>query len=162
MIHLLLDIYEERSVKGKSLILKVGETDKETAHETYLLHKSVHLLVLSHDLILCRLRGVNEARYSALWTSSFGTHVLSGEDYLSTLRMNGFDEDLNFSGEFRIDDTIENEICGLFLLNVEKNYSKLNNGHQFLDLKTLERRIKEGKTTPHLEQSYKLWKRHGN
>jgi len=139
--------------------------DKESVHTQDLLHYSVHLLILdSKNNILCRKRKVNDFRYADLWTSSIGTHVLYGSDYLKTLKpLLPIKIKIDFIGEFRVHDAWENEINGLYVCRIDKeelppdfliDRSYLSNS----ELMTL---ILELKTTPHLREAFGLLKNKG-
>ena len=137
------------------MIYKIkNDYDKKLIHEKGLLHKSAHLLIInSLGEILCRKRSINEERYTGLWTSTYGTHVIGEDSYLQTLKK-GFDiKEPIWVGEFRVNDKIENEINGLYISrNIPKNISKDRKFINVLDLKLDE-------MTPHLNKSYELFVR---
>lgn len=97
--------------------------EKEETHKKDLLHLSVHLIIVdSKNRILSRKRKIDDFRYANLWTSSAGTHILSGNDYLSTL--NDFlpiQKKLEHVGEFMVHDEWENEINDLYIMRAEES-----------------------------------------
>ena len=133
---------------------------KEDVHVQDLLHYSVHLLILdTKNNILCRKRKIDDFRYADLWTSSIGTHVLNGNDYLKTLLPQlPIESKLEFIGEFRVHDTWENEINGLYICKIanEELPPAFLADRSFLTIPELKVLITEHKTTPHLSAAVEL------
>lgn len=136
--------------------------DKKVAHREGLLHKSVHLLITRDNKFLCRYRSKKELRYSGLYTTTIGVHVLNEADYLDTLKNflpKGLMK-LNLVGEFFVHDEYENEINGLYIAtfdinNLPKDFLKDRKLFSFKELKEL---IKNKKATPHLVEAIKMLK----
>jgi hypothetical protein len=144
---------------GDQLILS-DIVDKETAHEKDLLHLSAHLLILDpQKRILSRHRKVDDFRYADTWTSSIGTHVLAGDDYLSTLTpLLPLKKVTSFFGEFRVHDPYENEVNGLYLMEVEEDELPTDflADKQFFNREELMELINDSKTTHHLKAAVEL------
>ncbi|MBT3865761.1 hypothetical protein HOF78_01515 [Candidatus Woesearchaeota archaeon] len=134
--------------------------EKALVHNEGLLHKSAHLLIVnSQGEILCRKRSNSEKRYSSLWTTTIGTHVELGLNYLETLRRNMPSEMVTkFLGEFRVKDLFENEICGLHVTLFESKTipDDFLKDRCFFNRDDLEESISEGRTTPHLTEATRL------
>lgn len=152
----LVQTYKQTSSWNEGdLFIKSVAVSKEEAHEKDLLHLSAHLLIIDKDnRVLTRKRLLDDFRYADLWTTTIGTHVLLGHDYLSTLTpLLPIQKDLKYIGEFRVHDKWENEVNGLYVLDANENDLPTDFlvDKKFFNVEELGRIIKENKTTPHLK-----------
>lgn len=142
---------------------KAEIVEKEKTHKTYLLHLSAHLFIIdSKNRILSRKRKSDDFRYTGLWTSSVGTHVLLENDYLSTLKdLLPIQKKLEYIGEFRVHDEWENEINGLYIIRADKGDLPVEflSDKSFFTNTELNNLINQGKATPHLKSGFELLKR---
>ena len=133
---------------------------KEEVHERKLLHLSVHLLMRDHHgSILCRKRGADEQRYSGLWTSTIGVHVVEGGNYITTLLpLLPRSISLQFVGEFRVLDLWENEVNGLFCAVIGSESLPIDflRDREFLTPQRLQSLVQAGLVTPHLREAFKF------
>ena len=146
---------------NKEGILKEARiVEKIEAHENDLLHKSVHLIILCDKKILARKREKDESRYGGLFISTIGTHILSNDNYISTIEkfLPTQNLALKFAGEFFVHDEWENEINGLFIAETE--YENLPKDFVFsrelFTIEELKEIINRGEATPHLAGAFKL------
>lgn len=158
--YLLQTYKEDNNWKDGDELVKTAVVDKEEAHIKYLLHQSVHLLIIDDQKrILSRERKASDNRYPALWTSSTGTHVLQGDDYFSTLRnLLPIQKDMKFIGEFRVKDRLENEVNGLYLMKANKEDLPMTflEDKKFFTIGELQALIADQKVTPHLKGGFEL------
>ena len=161
MTQILLQTYKHLELwKDGDQLEKTKVVGKEEAHESDLLHLSVHLLIIdSQDRILFRKRKSDDLRYVGLWTSTIGTHVLIGNDYLSTLQeLLPIQKSLEFIGEFRVHDEWENEVDALYIMraNKEELPQEFLSDKQFFPKEEMNNLIQDNKTTPHLKGGLEL------
>jgi len=153
-----VDDWQEGNQLEKAEVVK-----KEETHNADLLHLSVHLIIIdSKNRILSRKRKIDDFRYADLWTNSVGTHVLFGNDYLSTL--NDFlpiQKKLEYIGEFMVHDEWENEINGLYIMRADESELPIEflSDKSFFTSTELNNLINQEKTTPHLKGGFELLKR---
>lgn len=157
----MIKVYNLEQGSGKGIVLTpLGFASKEKAHQKGLLHKSAHLLMICDGRILCRHRKKTEERYSDMYTTTIGTHVLNDDDYLDTLRPFLPDKSLEliYVGEFFVHDEFENEINGLYVIDIGRNnlLDDFLEGRDFLSESELRDLITRNKTTPHLAEAFKL------
>ncbi len=157
---MLIQTYNEPSnwKPGKSLSPYIV-TEKEEAHNKSLLHLSAHILIKDDEGNICvRKRGDKEERYTSLWTTTFGTHVPIGKNYIETIReLLTIPINLEWVGEFKVKDDYENEINGLYLAKADGDElgKKFMEGRSFLTLDEIVKEIILNKTTPHLKKAIK-------
>jgi isopentenyldiphosphate isomerase len=151
---------DNSSWKNGDALVKDVIVDKALAHDKDMLHLSVHLLIIDEvNRILSRKRKDDDFRYAGLWTSTIGTHVELGKDYLQTLEtLLPISLDLFFQGEFRVHDEFENEVNGLYVMKVnEENLpTDFLRDRKFFEKEELKKLITKGKTTPHLKGAFEL------
>jgi len=154
---------EDNLWEPEGRLIEFTTLEKEEVHERGLLHLSVHLLLEDEKRNLClRLRSSKEQRYGGLFTTSIGTHVPHDEKSKTALQRNlPIDLDLIWKGEFRVKEHHENEICELYLGRVDKTNFPLSflQGREFISSEGIDTLIRENKTTPHLVEAYRLWRK---
>lgn len=134
--------------------------DKEEVHTKGLLHLSTHLLVRNKlGEILCRKRADGDFRYAGLWTTTIGTHVPINQ-WFEEILIEYFPvkKPLQWIGEFRVHDEFENEVNGLYTVQLENEVmgDEFTKDRKFISVSELEELIKQGKTTPHLSGAFEL------
>ncbi len=137
----------------------------EIAHKELLLHRSIHILVVNDGAeIYVRLRPQTKAIYPNLWTSSVGAHVLSGSSPDETAKKElknflGLEVPLQKIGEQKVADTFENELITIY--TCRSNSVALNklegDAGEFMNTEKINQLANEGKTTPHLLTSLKVF-----
>lgn len=139
---------------------KAGLVSKAEAHDKGLLHQSVHLLLFNTEgKVCCRKRDDYELRYAGLWTTTIGTHVAPGKNYQTTLApLLPISLDLDWVGEFRVQDVMENEVNGLYVARVDEARLPVDfmRSRTFLSDKKLIDIVAEHGATPHLVGAYTI------
>lgn len=155
-----MDKLQTYIINKEGILKEARMVEKIEAHENDLLHKSVHLIVLCNKKILTRKRGKDESRYGGLLTSTIGTHVLSNDNYISTIEkfLPLQNLELKFVGEFFVHDEWENEINGLFVTEVE--YENLPKdfiiNRELLTVDEIKEIINNSEATPHLVGAFEM------
>ncbi len=131
----------------------------EAAHTKGLLHRSIHVLVVDGgSQVFVRQRPANKPIYPGLWTSSVGTHVLTGDTDEKTAVAGlryflGLEDPLENIGERRVHDAFENEIITVFRCRADAvpnlNAAEGADG-RFMSLAKIRELAASGRTTPHL------------
>lgn len=160
-IAMLIQTYHEPTTWKPGKALSPDQVlEKEEVHKRGLLHLSTHLLVKDTIGNMCiRKRGAYEARYTSLWTTTLGTHVQQGKDYASTLRcLLHLALDLEWVGEFRVKDSYENEVNGLYIAQAtpEELGLEFMKGRYFLPLEETMQYVNARQTTPHLRKAIRI------
>lgn len=151
-----LDIIDDSGHIERSVPVKL-------AHDQLLLHRSIHILVISSEgNLYVRLRPKSKAVYPNLWTSSVGAHVVSGSTPDETAKEElrnflGLETPLKKISEQKVTDNFENELITIYTCNADTvtlNKSEGDAG-EFMDFNQIRQLAKEGKTTPHLMTALK-------
>jgi isopentenyldiphosphate isomerase len=136
-----------------------GSMSLDEAHAKGILHRSIHVLVVDKTgRIFVRRRPASKPIYSDLWTSSVGTHVLSGmnpDEVAKTALKDflGLDVQLSKIGEVRINDQFENEFITVYFCSADSivalDPSESSEG-AFMFAAQIQKLDEAHKTTPHL------------
>lgn len=64
---------------------------------------------------------------------------------------------IEWVGEFRVKDNFENEVCGLYILEIETLPQEIEKHHYLLRQSSLEEEIRNNNVTQHLEKALRLF-----
>ncbi|MFA6253246.1 MAG: hypothetical protein WCV69_03195 [Patescibacteria group bacterium] len=142
--------------------------DSVEVHHSNLLHRSVHVIVVGKgEKFFCRQISSTSSLYANYWSTATGAHILANHEPLETAQYSlkdllGISMDLEFIGDVRINDGVENEISSTYvgyydgIFNLNK--SKLTDGKFFTD-EELSILFESEKVTPHLVKSIELYRK---
>jgi isopentenyldiphosphate isomerase len=146
----------------------LGALSIEDVHLHNHLHRSVHIFILDQkDRLLCRKIPSNSSLYAGYWSTGVGAHVPFGKSYDETARNRCFTDlgiqcSLTMIGKIRVDDGIENELSATYIgkydEQIRPDLTKADR-IQYFSREELENLITIETCTPHLIQSYNLFKK---
>lgn len=146
----------------------IAQITRQQAHDEFLLHRSVHILVEnSKKEILVHIVGRNKRIFQLHFHTSAGGHVDAGDSYDEAAKREleeelGIQADLTYIGQFRQHVyPLENEICRVYLTQHDgpySNWEKEAEGILFFPRADLDRLValQPQLFTPTLKDAYRL------